>query len=619
MSNLTETPVYRTGVFQLETTTPVRGGAAGESNTPLQDLADRTAYLKAHVDALETAITLLAPLASPPLSGTPTSTTPNDGDSSTQIPTTAWVQALMRGQTSKTITGGSVILTAIEAGKGALVFSGALTSNAIVSLPSGTTGRWAAVNRTSGAFTLEVRTLGTTGVTIGQGRSQLLWSDGTNMAAAVTEAESLSLTGVPTAPTASPSSSGSQVASLDYARRFARGAAAINCSAGGTITPTDIQAANPVITLTGSPAGAFVLAVPSEAADWVVINSTAQSVTVKTAGQAGGYTISAGRWALIFTDGTIARSAPGETRGQDLRDTPTSDTPDASAASRETVNAAWVRQLLAGQSFYTTGDFKLTFKAAPEPGWLFLAGGSIGSAASGATTRANADTAALYSLFWANLPDSAAPVTGGRGASATADFVANKPLTMPDFRGRAPIGAGLGSGLTQRDLGSVTGSETTTLSIAQMPQHDHGGATGLIGDHIHGAAIAGDGYHSHNAWTGGSGAHGHSASSDLQGEHAHGGAIIRGLDNIGGVEEGRGSPDFSISSMDSAGNHAHNINVGAVGDHSHGVGIEAGGTHTHGVTIGGAGGHQHSISAQGAGSAHANMQPSLAVNVMVKL
>jgi microcystin-dependent protein len=416
------------------------------------------------------------------------------------------------------------------------------------------------------------------------------------------------------------------VASLDYARRFARGAASINCSAGGTVTPSDIEAANPVLNLTGTPAAAFVLAVPSEAADWMVLNSTAQSVTVKTAGQTGGYVISSGRYALIFTDGTVARSAPGETRGQDLRDTPTSDTPDASAASRETVNAAWVRQLLAGQSFYSTGDFKLTFKSTPDAGWLFLAGGSIGSAASGATTRANADTAALYSLFWNNLGNGEAPVAGGRGGSAASDFAANKALTMPDFRGRAPIGAGQGPGLSPRYLGSLYGAEAVSLSIAQMPQHDHGGATSMVGDHSHGADTLGNGYHGHYAWTGGAGAHGHAASSDTQGEHNHqigSEALYNGYG--GGVYigdrtyPGGNFPSYQWQNTSTAGNHAHNINVGAVGDHSHGVGIEAGGQHAHEVRIFGAGNHQHSLSAQGSSSGHDNMQPSLAVNVMIKL
>jgi microcystin-dependent protein len=55
MANLTEqTPaVYPAGIYQLETSDPVIGGPEGISNQQAKQLADRTKYLKEHVDALE--------------------------------------------------------------------------------------------------------------------------------------------------------------------------------------------------------------------------------------------------------------------------------------------------------------------------------------------------------------------------------------------------------------------------------------------------------------------------------------------------------------------------------------------------------------------------------------
>ena len=44
---------------------------------------------------------------------------------------------------------------------------------------------------------------------------------------------------------------------------------------------------------------------------------------------------------------------------------------------------------------------------------------------------------------------------------------------LPDLRGRAVIGPGTGPGLSPRQLGSRTGTETATLSVAQMPSHAH--------------------------------------------------------------------------------------------------------------------------------------------------
>jgi len=41
-------------------------------------------------------------------------------------------------------------------------------------------------------------------------------------------------------------------------------------------------------------------------------------------------------------------------------------------------------------------------------------------------------------------------------------------------RGRAIMGAGQGAGLTARGVGETPGAETHTLSVAEMPGHQHG-------------------------------------------------------------------------------------------------------------------------------------------------
>jgi microcystin-dependent protein len=46
-------------------------------------------------------------------------------------------------------------------------------------------------------------------------------------------------------------------------------------------------------------------------------------------------------------------------------------------------------------------------------------------------------------------------------------------FNLPDIRGRAPIGAGQGSGLTNRALGQTGGTETHALTIAELPAHTH--------------------------------------------------------------------------------------------------------------------------------------------------
>ena len=53
---------------------------------------------------------------------------------------------------------------------------------------------------------------------------------------------------------------------------------------------------------------------------------------------------------------------------------------------------------------------------------------------------------------------------------------------LPDLRGRVPIHAGTGPGLSPRRLGAKFGSEQETLTVNQLPSHTHSlGATDAIG------------------------------------------------------------------------------------------------------------------------------------------
>lgn len=44
---------------------------------------------------------------------------------------------------------------------------------------------------------------------------------------------------------------------------------------------------------------------------------------------------------------------------------------------------------------------------------------------------------------------------------------------LPELRGRLPIHAGTGPGLSPRNLGSKSGSETVTPTVNQIPSHTH--------------------------------------------------------------------------------------------------------------------------------------------------
>lgn len=81
------------------------------------------------------------------------------------------------------------------------------------------------------------------------------------------------------------------------------------------------------------------------------------------------------------------------------------------------------------------GEIKMGARLTAPSGYLLIDGKTIGSAASGATARANADTQALYEFLWAFDPSAvpiftSAGVASTRGASAAADFAANKRIAL---------------------------------------------------------------------------------------------------------------------------------------------------------------------------------------------
>jgi hypothetical protein len=125
----------------------------------------------------------------------------------------------------------------------------------------------------------------------------------------------------------------------------------------------------------------------------------------------------------------------------------------------------------------TTGDLKWRLAAGTLSGWVRLNGRTIGSATSGGTERANADTQTLYEYLWANCSNSICPVSSGRGASAADDFAANKTIGLPDMRGRTLVAldnmgnsaAGVLSGATTA-LASG-GSETKSILQVNLPDY----------------------------------------------------------------------------------------------------------------------------------------------------
>ena len=141
-----------------------------------------------------------------------------------------------------------------------------------------------------------------------------------------------------------------------------------------------------------------------------------------------------------------------------------------SGANTFSGNNTWTGQNV---GLFSTGDVKLTLKTAADSGWVLMNDGTIGNASSGGTSRANADSESLFTLLWTNTLDAWCAVSTGRGASAAADFAANKTIALPKALGRALAVYGAGSGLTTRALAQYLGAETHQLTAAEMPSHTH--------------------------------------------------------------------------------------------------------------------------------------------------
>lgn len=194
------------------------------------------------------------------------------------------------------------------------------------------------------------------------------------------------------------------------------------------------------------------------------------------------------------------------------------------------------------------------FLANAVDGWVNLNGGTVGNASSNATLRANTDTQNLFVLIWTVTANSDLPIynsngsAGSRGASAAADWAANKAISVPNINPGANFIRGKASG---RGLGNSQASEVGT--------HNHTGTT------------SSDGSHSHVGNTEFSGAHGHSGSYAQAEGAANGGAGINPGDTF------RASSGDLIQNyfptmpviVAFAGEHFHNLQIAAAGTHQH--------------------------------------------------
>lgn len=231
-----------------------------------------------------------------------------------------------------------------------------------------------------------------------------------------------------------------------------------------------------------------------------------------------------------------------------------------------------------------TGDMVFSYSTATRAGAVRANGRTIGSASSGATERANTDAEDLFLHLWNNNSNLA--VSGGRGGSAALDWAANKPIALPDMRGRGPLGLdtmgntaasrftgitfGTGAG-NAATLGSYGGSLTSTIAQTNLPavsisvtvnsdgSHDHAGSVSdAIGAHLHSGSV-----------------------TSFAGDHVHDYSVI----STGGytLEAGATATTFTTATISTgtSGNHQHSLSLVSDGNHQHALDIALDGAHTH--------------------------------------
>lgn len=112
---------------------------------------------------------------------------------------------------------------------------------------------------------------------------------------------------------------------------------------------------------------------------------------------------------------------------------------------------------------YQTGDYDWKPYNGTRDGWVRSNGGTIGSATSSATERANADCEDLFIELWTKYNNTQCPVEGGRGASAALDWAANKTIATFDMRCKGIIGC---DGMGGTALGTLTGVPIVSGSLS---------------------------------------------------------------------------------------------------------------------------------------------------------
>lgn len=174
-----------------------------------------------------------------------------------------------------------------------------------------------------------------------------------------------------------------------------------------------------------------------------------------------------------------------------------------------------------------------------------------------------------YAALYAAIGD-----TYGAGDGSTT-------FALPDLERRVVVGAG-GTGTTTLadTVGATGGAETHTLTVAEVPAHNHGARTAAAPGHVHRSG-------SLSAGSSGS-AHVHTIDLSLTPAQS----ASAGLNTIKHPQD---PASAGAGRTESSGAHSHNVSG----------------------STGSGGGHSHAVYSQGGGNAHSIMQPSVVMQWII--
>ena len=234
--------------------------------------------------------------------------------------------------------------------------------------------------------------------------------------------------------------------------------------------------------------------------------------------------------------------------------------------------------------------------------------------------------------------DTYATSEAGNLPSLFPDWVSGSNITLPDMRGRTPVGGGnIASGSIGATHGTVldgTGRTSVTLTESNLPPHSHrtGTTTEPAGSHSHTGTTAGGGAHSHTTdghtgGTGDGGSHSHTATDSGHWHYWEGGFPMVATFPDAPHDSCMDLPFVDASHTYRTRPEPHsmfgtaNITMTSAANHFHSIGTSA--THTHSIdTMSTVSDHSHTLPEHrtiGGGTSFTVQPPTLNLYFYIKM